>query len=350
MSTMVNPQARLIREKIKALHGIEFEYVANFILTLVEHRYHGTRFTKDDGVDGIKIQGIKNRTLYSSHAPANSTDWKAIKIKSIVDAKDAIQFANGNNKEIKEWCILLNRDLAGNEVEFFHQLCAELGIKKLRLVTLYEWEKMIFTHNIELVVSRFLGISQYRIPISELQPHVAARELLSFLSELRFSNESERLEQLNLKEKEIIELAFTSPDFDKYTNLSLSQLIMIHTRINENYTFAYKYTSDGSFITLPKDGSESEGPYVSKDNTDNFTIKVQNLRIIYRLIQSLKRDVKNYSIHKALKCMFDVRQSRGRYIRDDKGLIPINRIIGGIFEGFSQSADVEQKLRDENIH
>lgn len=317
-------QAKLIREKLKALVGIEFEQVANYILTVIDDpRYHATRISKDNGVDGIKFLNAKERSLYSSHAPTISAPWSAIKDKAKEDLKEAIVFAQNNKVIIKEWCVLLNRDLSGNQIEFFRQLCDENKIKKLRLVTLYEWEKIIYTHKIEDVVSRYLGLSEYRIPLHELQHHAAARELLTFLSELLYRPESERLEQLNAKEKEIIDLAFSSSNYTFNRTISLTDQIKTYTKINDNHILAYKYTRDGSFIALDKDGSELNGQDIFKDKNENIILTVSNLLILFLLIKALQAEVKNYSIDAALKRLFSVRRAYGYYTRNENGCIPV---------------------------
>jgi len=166
------------------------------------------RDTGDSGVDGIRVIGKNGRSLFSAHAPRQSKKTKDILDKLRDDAKEALAFINRHGKFLKEWYILLNRDLSGDEIEEINNICKEAGILKHKIFTLHVWKTIILENNIELIIGRALGLTQYRIPVNHLQPFAAAQEILNMLNELKYQSADARLYQLDMKQKEVLELAF----------------------------------------------------------------------------------------------------------------------------------------------
>jgi hypothetical protein len=295
-----------IETELLKSYGTDFENISSFIMHLIDPRFVGTRTTKDGGIDGIKIIG-NGRALYSIYGPKETKDWKRAKGKLNDDANDVKEFLKRNNLIIRKWCIIINRNLDGDDIALIQEVCKNNGFSKnqYEILTPNKLIAEIERQNVTLTVGRFLGLINYReIPFTDLRPHAVAKEILERLTTIKNESKESKKEELELMRNGIIIQAFLYENDGRriVPKGMLRHEIATRTKIGENYIKSYYY-KDGLFKVETKNRSELPHPIVSTNEAGYIVLTVRNLAIIYSLIQGLIRNLENYDIELTLKRM-----------------------------------------------
>lgn len=292
-----------IESLIEKSFGEEFENIASFIMHLIDPLFLGTRNSKDGGIDGIKVIG-KGRAIYSAYGPKDTTDWNKAKYKINDDAQKAKKFLERNKLPLRKWCILLNRNLNGDEFELIWKVCKDNCFNKnqVEILTPKRLIAKVEEHDVSIATARFLGLVGYReIPFDDLRPHAIAKKAFQLLTEIKNENKESKIEVLNNILHGIIRQVELFQMEDKQIKFKgrLQTLITHRTRISDDFIRSYIY-SDGLFKEQHKDGSELHRHSVSLNDNNQIIITVRNLHILYIIVKRLIKNVENYNIEHTL--------------------------------------------------
>lgn len=297
-----------LETEIKKSYGENFENLASFIMYLIDPRYHPTRTQKDGGVDGIKIIGT-GRAIYSAYGPHETTEWNRAKVKLNKDAFKAKEFSEKWQIPLKKWCIILNRNLSGNEYELIWNICKTNGInrKYVQILTPKTLVAEIEKNGFSITVARFLGLINYNdyIHYTDLQPHAFASQVLQKLTKIKEEDTETKRIELNKILDGVVSLTYLYNEKEKIKKTSLYKDILFKTRIGRDYVKSYVYL-DGVFkeLYISEISSPPFQPSITLDSNENFVITVRNLYIIYRITKLLLADINSYNIEQVLRRIY----------------------------------------------
>lgn len=307
-----------LETEIKKSYGEHFENLASFIMYLIDPLFKPTRNHKDNGIDGAKIVG-KGRAIYSAYGPEETTKWNKAKVKLNQDASNVKKFLLNHKKPLRKWCIMLNRNLKGDEYELIWDICKANNIneKNVEIFTpktlVAEIEKNGFT----ILVARFLGLISYRdIPFTDLQPHALASKALQRLTEIREEGTESKREELDKIIDGIVSLTYLYSKKKEFaTGQRLINDIVANTKVSEKCVKSYIYL-DGVFREQHFDEIPNSQPPVSINENGTIVLTVWNLHVIYVIVRFLLKNMESYNIEQILKGIHQAQNTRLRHAQN----------------------------------
>lgn len=322
--------------KLQNATGDEFERYAHFFLLLLHKNYMKTRLKNDEGIDGyVLLRGecsTFNREIeyFSIYGPEAKTAWKDKK-KKISDDLTAIRKDSLKNQlVIKKWYIVTNFDFIKSYDQEIAEMCESLEIE----YELYYPQKMVgFLKIPEQVyqVSAFLGTVD--IPdrkLTDFYYHIFAKKVLEILTNYQQrANTTEQLELINSLLQNIFfyipQEEYFNQQSSKYNNISnLGTMLKKYTAIySSEAVLIHEYDSEKmSFFTYNFDYAKRMGligeEIVGRNEKKNFFVRVNNLFVIYQILQNLKGQIAQkgkYSIKQALIMIYNWELRRKRHLQ-----------------------------------
>lgn len=298
-------QSRSIEKTLQGQSGVPFEEHVRFILTIIERRFVFTPLHNDGGIDGYKRLPVNTKTSilfpiegYSIYGKEASTSKNndTVKAKIRKDLKNALEFAEKHECELKKWNLVINFEL---ETEFRIKLentCNELGILFEELNPTVLVTKIRGASKIFEIACYCNAVDAPKLPYSAYSNHELARHVLIDISQSIKSPTDVKYDLLKEIMTTIFKIAFVdkkNQSIDLYS-LDKGAPIAINTRISPDYIYDYKFV-DGVFLPANKlikdDWDNPHSVYFFKDKNGNFIVHVPNLSPIFWICADLRRQL-----------------------------------------------------------
>ncbi|WP_214823860.1 hypothetical protein [Exiguobacterium algae] len=294
-----------------------FETFVQYILGLENNNYIGTRMKRDDGVDGLIIKRESNDkksvVLYSIYGPEQSTRWN-IKMRKIEnDLSEMIKHAVKYDEFTFKF--IFNFKLGFEQAEAFESLMHQNEIK----YELYNPEKLITLlktdSQIQSAVAFIVGIEGEDRPLTDFNNHVFAGEVLKVLQSFDLKEDlSDKMKKINDMVLQVLsylsgEHLTIRPCLFSQKQESNAQLYLVpdrrqlveKTKVNSGHETAYlvhdkkkeiQRLSKEEFQML-YDGLWEEQLTVLSPYKGCLAVKVENLLVIYTILEKCLRDFEN---------------------------------------------------------
>ena len=309
-------------KELESATGERFEMYAQYMLSLIHSSYIGTRIHKDNGIDGILLSRESSRedtVIYSIYGPEKGTGWSS-KFSKIKDDIDRIkEYVDG--KFVKYTvCFVFNFKLAGEEIAELNKYCTTEGITYDLLYPDRLFGKL--EDNTKLIVNAIAFLDGVEADTNELTDwnnHIFAGKILEILCHINEGEDTATklkainalqynlLSYLPLKVLKLVQDPYKADLFIVPSKKALKQ----STVVNQGCTTVYIYEKKTSEIKklTEKEYENMFGinpeyiPTVSKMDKNIYSIKIENLYIIFFLLNQCYGSLENsgeFSLSKAL--------------------------------------------------
>ncbi|TWT08188.1 hypothetical protein FQV26_10370 [Planococcus sp. CPCC 101016] len=307
--------------EIESAWGEQFELYAQFILNLIQPQYTRTRVHKDNGVDGIlylRESSKKNPPVfYSIYGPEKSTRWPA-KLAKIKKDIQSIQNFSENEHLDYSICFVFNFYLGGDEVKSLNRLSKEMGILFIYLFPDTLISRLEANSKQLLKAMAFInGVEQEPNELTDWNNHIFAGKVLEQLINLsNYQDVGDRLRIIASMRAQLLTYlpwqefhvdTWIQPSRKQVTNLTKSiykprnSLFVEHTQVNQGCRTIYVVKRDSNIVNQ---FSEEEYMKIYEDDLINkptvfkigqtmIAVKVENLAIIYRILNICYQRIEN---------------------------------------------------------
>lgn len=309
-----------------------FESYAHFFLYLIHRNYRSTRRGTDEGIDGyirVSKMGIMRSKLdyFSIYGPTSKTLWRERRKKINDDLKNIVKHAKSNKTEIITWNLVLNFETTKAQEGVIEEMCVQHNVKyniytPLKMIAALKtpdqiYQATAFTDSVEIDEDIFLNLTDFHY-------HKFAEKTLKLLLKKENSTTTEKKDLLDSLAQSILfylpqevfekfnttnhTSIYIKRAFIKNTSIYYPEAILIHRYIpDEKRFFVYNLKEAEVLGLIEKTQSE-----IQKNEKNEYFIRVDNLYIIYRIIEDLRKQlnrVGRYSLENAIK-KYDLKRKR----------------------------------------
>ena len=307
--------------ELESVTGEQFELYAQFILNLIQPQYTRTRVHKDNGVDGIlylRESGRKNPPVfYSIYGPEKSTRWSAKMAKIKADIQSIQNFTRNEHMNYSI-CFIFNFYLSGDEIKYFDQLSDEIGISFIFLFPDTLISRLKADSEQLLKAMAFInGVEQEPHDLTDWNNHIFAGKVLEQLIYIsNYKDVGERLQIIASMRAQLLTYlpwqefqveSWVRPARKQSASLNQSiykpsrSLLVERTQVNQGCRTVYvvkkgsntvNQFSEEEYIKNYGDNLKDK-PAVFKIGQSMIAVKIENLAIIYRLLNICYQRVEN---------------------------------------------------------
>ena len=313
-------------KELESATGERFEMYAQYMLSLINVGYIGTRIHKDNGIDGIllsKESKSGETVIYSIYGPEKGTGWTS-KFTKIKDDIDSIKgYVNGKFKKY-EICFVFNFKLAGNEIYELDNYCTAESITYF-----YLYPEKLFREledNTKLItnaIAFFDGVNDEGREITDWNNHIFAGKVLEILCQINEGDDiADKLKTIMILKYKL--LSYLPPEVVKLKQLPNNKIFAIprkselkeKTAVNQGHKTVYiferktgkiKKFDEESYVNTF--GNKLEYlPTISRLENGIYAIKIEDLNVIFFLLNKCYLQLENtgffdltYALHHAMK-------------------------------------------------